>query len=354
LFAASFVRNKKTLVMPAIIRFEKLFSERDYLAPTVYKKDGVGIPSGYNYYGTLNQAQQKFLFLNNRGGYNSAPVGYKTFPNTAVQTFGINVDFYVYNNGNWILTPYSELRNTNLGQGIVFRFYLTDGSGPYYSIFDNKLFGISATAIDSVSSEKLAALDAYYREVALLKYRYNNLVGFLNELAKKQLNPKEQQIFNEGMLKLQNMQQQISTLKGIEISYTANGAVIGLPILLIIAVIAILAAVAGWTITEIMGMKEKTKQINDSYNLTMWVASKKQEVAMQATAGTITQSQADGINKTLDDATELANKVAQNASKDNSGGIFSNLATLVKWGAIGFLGYKAFQLAGTYRQNKAQ
>jgi hypothetical protein len=207
------------------------------------------------------------------------------------------------------------------------------------------MFALSATSVDSVSAEKLAALDAYYREVQLLKYRYNNLVGFLNSLSTKQLSAKEQQIFNEGIVQLQQMQAQMLSIKGIEITYTPQGAVIGFIPLLIIAAVLILAAVTGWTIVEIAAMREKTKQINDSYNLSMWVANKKQEIAQQVTSGQISPDAAKTVIATLDQAQANADKVAQAAAKDNSsGGIFGNIATIVKWGAIGFIAVKGLEL----------
>lgn len=338
--------------MPAIIPYEVLFSERDYLAPTVYKKAGIGIISGWNYYGTVNEAIVKYKYLNNLpGGANVTPEGsIKFLPDTTAQTLGINVDFYILSGGKWVPATYKYLRGLLTLPPIVFRFYTTQGAGPYYAIYDSASFGMSATSIQSASPEKIAALDSFYREVQLLKYRYNSLAAFLNDLSKRVLTSQEQQIYNEGVLKLQNLQAQINTIKGIEIVYSQNGQIVGLPILLIIAVIAILAAATAWTITTIISMKEKTRQINDSYQLQQWVADKKIQVAQLAQAGTISQADANKINGNLDSAAASAEKVAENASKPGTS-IFGDIASIVKWGAIGFIAMEGFK---AYKTKKTQ
>ncbi len=322
---------------------EPIYSERDYLAPTVYKKSGIVLTASWNIYNSLADAVNKYWYLNGKGSVNPSPSGYVTFtPDSAAQTMGINVDFYIYQDNKWQLSSYKYLRSVVSYPPIVFRMYTRDGNGPYYAIFDSKTFGMSATSIDSVSPDKLAALDGFYRETQLMKYRYNSLAGFLNTLAQKPLTQKEQQIFNEGMLKLQNFQAQLSSVKGIEISYTANGAVIGLIPFLIIAIIAIVAAATAWTITSIIDMQQRTKQINDTYELNKWVTAKKQEIAQQVTAGQITPAQASDINKTLDSAATAANKIANNAS--SSTGIFGEVTGLVKWGLLGYVVVMGMQL----------
>jgi hypothetical protein len=327
----------------------RIFSERDYLAPTVFKKSGVGVSSLWNYYGTVNEAIVKWKYLNNiAGGANITPKGGVSFaPGTEAQTMGINVDFYERkSSGYWSPIAYKTLRELSYAYPpLIFRFYTREGNGPYYAIFDKAIFAISATSIDSVSSEKLQALDDLYRETQLLKYRYNSLAGFLNDLGKRQLNPKEQQIFNEGILRLQSMQAQIGSLKGIEISYNAQGVVgaLGFIPFLIIAIVLIIAAATAWTIVTIEDEKEKTKRINDTYALNQWVVTKKQEIAAQVTSGTLTEAQAADINKTLDGATDTANKVANAASKE-SDSIFTQIKDLVKWGVLGFVALESFKL----------
>ncbi len=334
---------------------EPIYSERDYLAPTVYKRSGVLLTSSWNYYNSLADAVNKYWFLNQRGSTNPAPVGYVTFtPDTSAQTFGINCDFYIFLDNKWQLTTYKYLRGLSTYPPMVFRFTTREGNGPYYAIFDPKTFALSATAVDSVSSEKLAALDGFYREVQLMKYRYNSLAGFLNTLAQKPLTPTEQTIFNQGVLKLQNMGSQMQTLKGIEISFTTSGAVlngfggrVGIIPFLIIAIVAILAAATAWTITSIIDMQQRTKQINDTYELNKWVATKKAEIAAQVNSGALTQPQAQEIYSTLDGATASANKIAANAS--SSTGIFGEVTGLVKWG---LLGYVVIMGMGLLKHNK--
>jgi hypothetical protein len=332
---------------------EGLPSQRDYVAPTVFKKNGIGITTGWNYYGTLGEAIVKWKFLNNKpGGSDVAPEGTINFqPNTSAQTAGINVDFYILqSDGRWYLTNYKYLRGLVSYPSMIYRFYTIDGVGPYWAIFDPARFGIAATSIDSVSPDKLAALDDFYRELALLKYRYNSLAGFMNGLSLQTLSPQEQQIYNEGTLKLQQMAEQMKLIKGIEISFTDKGAVVGvLPILLIIAIIAILAAATAWTITEITSMKERTRQINDAFQLNQWVADKKTQLATMVTSGQITQDQATDINHTLDKAQIVANKVADNASKTDSPGLFGEITGLVKWGIIGFVVVEGFKL---FKENR--
>jgi hypothetical protein len=332
--------------MAVLVMDDGSYSERDYLAPTVYKKKGLTITGGWNYYTTFQQAQQKWMYLNNiPGGANVAPAGSVSFDTSEAQTMGINVDFYYYIFAyqKFVPTTYKFLRGVTYKPPVIFRFYTREGLGPYYAIFDWNSLAMSATAISSVEPAKLAALDDLYRETALLKYRYNNLAGFLNGLAVKQLTAKEQQIYNEGVLRLQNMQGQILSLPGIELQFTDKGT-LGLPILLIIAVIIILAAATAYTITTIVQMKERTKQINDSYNLSQWVANKKQEIAQQVQSGAISQEEASSIYKTLDEATSTANKVANNASKAGSGGLLSDITNVIKWAVGGYVIYEGIQL----------
>ena len=145
------------------------------------------------------------------------------------------------------------------------------------------------------------------------------------------------------MLLVNNLSNEMNTVRGIDIQYQQGGKV-GLPVLLIIALIIVLSAAAGWTITTIAMEREKTKRINDSYDANKWVVNKKQEIAGMVTAHQISQEAADSINKTLDGVSAVANKVADNAAKSKSG-IFSDVADLLKWGVIGyigFIGYKSF------------
>jgi hypothetical protein len=313
-----------------------LFSERDYLAPTVFTEP-TRFVTNWNYYSTLDQAIQKHYYLTGQGGKNYSPAGVVYFTNNGKpQTFGINCDFYILKNGEWQLTSYKYLKTiSGVWPPVVFRFLSPDGAGIYYSILNVYYFGLSATSIKSVPAAKLEALDSFYREIQITKYRYNALVGFLNTLGKKQLNIVEQQVFNEGMLLLNSMNQQIATVRGIEVGYTQTGAM-GNPVILLIALIIILSAATAWTISNVVSEKEKTKRINDAYELNKWIALKKQEIAQQVTAGTISQQTANGINNTLDDAAGTANAIAANAAK-NGKGVFGEIGDIVKWGVVGLV-----------------
>ncbi len=318
---------------------EVLFSQREYVAPTVYT-DTAHFVSTWNYYSSLQQATEKWAYLNGHGGTNYTPAGFISFPNDQkAHTMGFNCDFYILKDGTWQLTSYKYLKSLNpsvlVALPIIYRFIRPDGAGIFYAIFNWLYFGLSATSVKSMDPDKLAELDAFYREVQLMKFRYNALVGFLNALGKKQLNAIEQQTFNEGMLLLSSMNNQIAAISGIELEYSQNGA-IGNPIILIIIIIVILSAATAWTISTIAKEREKTKRINDSYELSQWIASKKQEIAQQVGAGTISQANANDINKTLDAAAQTANTVATNAAKD-SPGLFGDIASIVKWGVVGIV-----------------
>lgn len=322
----------------------KDFTSRGYVAPTTYLRADRYI-SNFNYYNSLQAVTAKALFLKGLGGSNSTPSGIKTFvQNNTAQTFGINCDFYAYLSGSWQMVGYTWLKaNINTTAPIVYRFISTTGAGPYYAILDTYYFGVSAITVASTDPAKVAELDAFWREVQVLKYTYNSFVGFLNELSKRQLNTVEQKVYNEGLLMLTTLSNQLSTIRGVYIQFQSGGT-IGLPVLVIIAIIAVISGAAAWTISSIAVEREKTKRINDSYELQKWVATKKQEVAQQQQSGAISKQSADSIIQTLDSASAAALKVATDASKDK--GLFGNAAEIVKWGAIGyiaFLGWNALK-----------
>lgn len=325
------------------------FQELGYIAPTVYLR-GDRYISNYNYYATLDGAINKWKFLNNKGGSSTVPAGIKYFSNNqTAQTFGINCDFYVLVGGAWSLTNYLWIKqNINSLPPCVFRFVTTDGGGTYYAIFDKYYFGVSATSVKEVDPQKLAALDGFFREAQILKYRYNAFVGFLNTLAVRELNSVEQRIYNEGLLMLNQLSQQINTVRSIAISY-GQQPVIGFPVLLIIIIVAILSAATAWTVTAVTSEKEKTKRINDSYDLTKWIATKKQEIALQVSSGQISQQSANGINSTLDNAAAVANNVATNAAKSKTS--LGSIADIAKWGVVGYLAYLFFNRSKQKRIN---
>jgi hypothetical protein len=326
-----------------VIVYGSDFSQTGYVAPNVFLRKGGSIP-GWNYYGSLTEAAAAFI--------DPDPVhiaGTIYFVNNGLpQTMGINVDFYVIIDGKWTPVNFSYILNNPNATGVI-RFFDTNGNGAFYTIWNPYYFGSSATVVGNYTPEKIAALDSFYREVALLKYRYNSLVGFLNSMALRQLNTREQQIFNEGILKLQNISNQINSIDGIEIKYSDKGAVIGIiPIILIIVIILILASATAWTVSTVLAEQEKTKRINDSFELNKWIAEKKLQLSTAVTAGTITQSQANDINKTLDAAASIGNQVAVQSTKETES-LFTQLGSLVKWGVVGagiYFGYKLFKKPG--------
>ncbi|MES3018582.1 MAG: hypothetical protein V4721_12415 [Bacteroidota bacterium] len=328
--------------MPVIVA-DSSYTQQGYVAPTVYLLKGGTMPR-WNYYATMQQAIA--VISGSPPATSAGSVSFTTNP--VPQTFAINVDFYILKNGQWTVVDYAYMKNNGVPNGVI-RIYTPTGSGPYWSTLNNRYFGISATKVSEYDPAKIAALDTFYREVALLKYRYNALVGFLNSLGQRQLTAVEQQIFNQGVLMLQNLNNQISQIKGIEITYTTTGA-IGVPIILIIAIMAILSGVAGWTILAITTEREKTKRINDSYELNKWIATKKQEIAAQVTAGTLTTTQAQDVYKTLDSAAAVGNKVATESSKPTSG-IFGEAKDLLKWGIIGLVAYTGYKLVTQKQRN---
>jgi hypothetical protein len=312
------------------------FSSKGYVAPTVFLRKGGSIAS-WNYYATLGEALAAFI--------EPDPVrvaGTIYFSNNGLpQPMGINVDFYTLINNKWTPVNFEYIKNNPQTTGVI-RFFDTHGDGAFYTFWNPYYFGASATVLTDYPPEKIAALDSFYREVALVKYRYNALVGFLNNLATKQLSAKEQQVFNEGLLKLQTMSNQLNTIEGLEINYSSTGAV-GLPIILIIVIILILASATAWTVASIIEEKEKTKRINDSFELQKFVADKKTEVAAMVQAGTISQAQADSINKTLSEAASAGIRVADK-STEKTGSVFGEIGTLVKWGVLGFLAIEGIKL----------
>jgi hypothetical protein len=325
-----------------VVNLYSSYSQLGYVAPTVYLLRG-GIIPRWNYYYSKDQAITVF-----NGGTVASSAGSVPFTTNQVpQTFGINVDFYVLKNGSWQAVDYGYMKENNLPNAVI-RMYTPTGTGPFWAVFNNKYFGASATKLSDYDPAKIAELDAFYREVALLKYRYNSLVGFLNTLGSKPLNSTEQQIFNQSLLMLQNLNNQISQIKGVEITYTQTGA-IGIPVILIIGIIAIFSGVAAWTVLTIATEKEKTKRINDSYELSKWVATKKQEIAAQVQAGTLTSAQANEIYKTLDAAAALGNKIAEQSSKPPAG-FFGDIKDLAKWGVIGLVAYTGYRLLTKNKQ----
>jgi hypothetical protein len=317
-------------------------SARGYIAPTFYLRAGKYV-SGYNYYGSMQQAVSKYAYLQGwSGGQNVAPAGSVIFSqNGAAQTIGINCDLYIYKDGSWQLSSYGYLRGLSTWPPIIVKAYLTNGTGPFYFIYSHELFGLSATVTKDLPPEKVAALDEFWRELQLLQHRYNSFVGFLNYLGKRELNNVEKQILNDGLLLLDGLNNEISRVPGIELFFTDRQTVGAIPVLLVLAGVALLGGTAAWTVASIQQEREKTKRINDAYDLHRWVAERQIEVSRLAAEGKISNAAADNINKTLANAASSATKVADQAAK-NSGGLFGDLASIVKYGVLGVAGIALF------------
>lgn len=321
-------------------------SVQGYFAPTVFLMAGQPIPR-WNYYADIGSAALAWFYLNGMTSTQPSPVGEVDFTaNGPAQTSGINVDFF-YNKGDntWQPLSYADFRNnlSSYANKTIYRFFTTDGEGPFYAIFDGRYFGISALTMDQVDPDSLAALNDYYEQLQYLKYTYNSLVGFLNTLSEQQLSPAQQSIYNEGILKLQALNSQIQTINGADFIY-GNQAAIG-QVLLIILIVLIIAAAAAWTVVEIEAEKEKTQRINDSFQLSEWVAQKKIDVANSS----LSDSDKQAIYQSLDQAQATATNVANKAAQPSTSPLDS-IATIVKWGVIGFLIFEGLKLFKQTRQ----
>lgn len=322
----------------------RLYSERAYVAPTVFRLAGSTTQTYWPYYKSLADAIAQMKYAAGKTKTPVAHAGTISFTKEAkAQTLGINVDFYYPIPVVGITSiPYAYLRD-NIAKGpalVPFRFYKTDGSGPFYSVLDNSRLGISATVISNVSEEKVAALDAYHRELQLLKTKYNTLALYLTTLSKKQLKPAQQQSFNEGSLLLQRMSTELGKIKGIDITYTSSGQ-IGEPItLLTILLISIIAGAVAWTVVAITAEVAKVKKLNASYDMQKWISDQQLKLAAAKKNGQITQGDYDTMIKTLEDSNNTASK-AVNDVTTNKGGMLDKVQNILLL-ALG--GYAVIQL----------
>jgi hypothetical protein len=318
---------------------EQLLSvkQRGYVAPTVFLlKDK--IISGYNYYNTLDDAFAKLKYLfHDATGRNVTPAGSVPFKKDGTaQTLGINVDFYfAVNSSRLVNLGYVALKAANAtGDYIygVFRFYKTNGSGPYYSVYDPTLFGATATPAGSYSADKIEALDKFHREVALLKSKHNTLAIYLNSLAAKKRNTAEDHAFIRGNFILTAMRAELATLQGVEVYYSKDGTIGVIAIPLIAWVI--IGAIASWGVPKILEQFEKTKRINASYDTVKWVHDQKVWVFQELKAGRITQEHANLLLADLDKLSATATKNAEASAAGSS--MFGDVTELIKWGALLF------------------
>lgn len=314
------------------------FSTSGYVAPTVFKlKNSM---AGYNYYKTRAEAVDKLLYLNNMGGRNVPAAGAIRFVKPGdYETFGINVDFFVHVPfvNKWMAVPYEFMRMYYTKLKFVFRFYDTSGKGPFYSVFDARSFGIAAQKIDKVSTEKLRALDEFHRELQVLKAKHNTLVSFLADLSKKNLSASEQRTFNSGVLLLNNLQNQLRTIKGVDITYGETGAVAGVgvaPVLIWIVVAIVAAGVVSWSVSDILREKEKTSRVNSSYDVQKWVEDQRRQIAADNSIPPAEKQRLyDGLDKMAEGSRENAG-----AALEPTKGTFGEIGDIFKWGVLGLLG----------------
>lgn len=319
-------------------------SKRNYVAPTVYKLAGVTI-SGWNYYKSFADALEKLRWLVGvNGAKNITAAGSVTFTGNSAQTCGLNTDFFIAVNESYATPVTYEFQKSAISQGIkklfVYRMFLSDGSGPYYAVFDPRYFNISASILSNVPADKLAQLDEFHRSVAILKGQHNSLVNFLNEQIKLPVTPARQMTINQGQMAISNMRAQLGTIQGLDITYGSAGQ-IGVIMLAPIIYWAIAAAVTAWSVSAIVTEVQKTKRITASFNFQSWAQEHKLRLAQEAQAGNISQADALALSTATDKAAAAAAKVAENSSKGSGG--FGDLSTMVKWGGITFIALAAIK-----------
>lgn len=324
------------------------FEKKGYVAPTVFLMKGKQYGSGMSYYSSLSDAFDRLKYIFHQGGRNVSSVGYVPLKKDGTaQTIGINVDFYFAVNPLAVVNLGYAARRFASSQPdriySIIRFYKTDGSGPYYAIYDPNYFGAAATPVSSYSSDKIAAMDKFSREAALLKAKHNTLATYLTQLSAKQLTPVHQQIFNEGSLRLQTMRAEMAQIEGLEVYYSKDGA-IGIIALPLIGWVIVGAVVAGWAVSRIIEQYQKTARVNSSYDVQKWVSDQKVKIAQEVVAGRISQASANELNNELNQVSKKAGENAETASQNNS--MFGDVAEVLKWGAIVFIAAKVLPMLG--------
>lgn len=313
----------------------KNFSQLQYVAPTVYRPAG-GVGT-WNYYNKLQDA------LNKYNGKTVTPAGTISFSGTGAVTMGINVDFFgVLPVIGVIPMPYASVKelmySTRKLPGGIIRFYKTDGTGPYYSVFSPVYLAATAIQLKNVPADKLAALNELHGQLQLAKAKYNFLASYLADLSKKTLSPKEQQIFNEGLLTLNNYERQLRAVPGVDLVFNNDGKISGIGIVPIVwvAIILVSALVVAYSLDKITGLIKSVKAINAAYDMQKFVAEQKQKLAADVKAGKITKADAVKLNADLDKAGQAAAANAETASAPDKN-IFDQLQSLLLIGGSIFL-----------------
>lgn len=324
---------------------EATAERRGYVAPTVYKLATSPI-TALNYYRTIDDAIFKLKYLQKKpGGKNVSPAGSVKLQNTrTAQTIGINVDFYLPdNNLGPIAQPYTAVKQKFAAAGNVympFKFYKTDGSGPFFAILASSDMGIAATVTAKLSPEKIEAFDKLTREITLLRINYNALASFLNDLSKKKLNKTQQQIFNEGILRLQEYREDIRSIKDVDFVFGKNNQVSGIGILPVVAwlIFGIASAlIAAWAVTKIAAKWSEVAKIRSDNDTVTFLTDAKIRIAENPniSAQDKTKLLAD-IDKSITKVEDHKNTVEENAAKPDT---IQQLISLAKWGLI-FYGVK--------------
>ncbi len=314
-----------------------------FIAPTVYKFKQVG---GWNYYDKLSTAMMQWAYLNGYSTKKQTATGSIKFNTTGNETMGIDVDFYYYMPfyNKWVNAPYEWIKTqiTKAGFTCPIRFKKTDGSGYYYAVLDNRYFAITATVIKT-TKDKVAKIDELYRVAQVVKYKYNFLSTFLTELSKKsKLTPTEQQLFNQGVLQLNNMERQIRSMKGVNVQWSNGGNVSGIGIapLLIIAVIVLVAGLAAWTLPKIAEEVVRWKAIDSNNDLEKFRTSTKILIQKDVTAGKLTPQQGKELSGEIDKNINKAQDAAKETATENRESIFDKAQSLLLIGAAVYFGVK--------------
>lgn len=317
------------------------FSQKGYLAPTFYRVASSGVKS-YNYYNSLQDAYDKFRYIVKTGGKNIAPAGSIALNKTGHTTMGINADFWIIKEAVPVYADYLQVKDLyrqadaqKIAKYFLARFYKTNGSGAYYAILQTKDFGIAAEKVSAISEEKLKALDQLHREVQLAKYKYNTLAEFLNQLSKRRLNNAEQQMFNEGILMLNNYERELRSFPAAKFTWAANGQVvsgIGLAPIVYVAIAVVLALVYGYAVNQITAMFTRLRAINEAYDMQKWQQEYQLKISQEEQAGHISPRNAQQLMNTSHQALTAAQNNAAlitTEAASNKGSFFDEIKNLM-------------------------
>jgi hypothetical protein len=324
---------------------EQSIPTKGYIAPTVYRLAS-STSLKWPYFSSLQSAVSFIKVLARiKGAVLPPPAGYTYFTsNKTAQTLGINVDFY------WpvdffgtLPVPYVFVRDKFKAGGNVimpFKFYKTNGSGPFYSVLSSTDLNIAATVSDKLSPDKIQQLDKLTREVVLLKANYNALATFISKLGQQQLLPVQQQVFNEGILRLLEYKQQIAEIKDIEFKFGKSNQVAGIgnPAAVIWLVFwAVTAIIAAYTVTRIAAKWAEVQKIRSDNDAIEFITDANIRIAKDAS---LTAEQKRDLinenNKTKSSIEQHKTTVEENAAKP---AIIEQVIGLAKWGVI-FYGIK--------------